>query len=75
MIRDAQAYARLRCDEEQRALAALDADESIAIAEQLWTSSVANEVRFPDEPRPQSLAILLRIAPARSIPARRDPAP
>lgn len=65
MILDAAAYARLRLDDEHRALAALGADETLAIGEALWTSGLAHEIQFPEEPRPTSLAVRLRIAPAR----------
>jgi hypothetical protein len=65
MILDPAAYARLRFDEERRALAALSPDESLVLGADLWTSSVAAHVRFAPEARPESLARRLRVAPAR----------
>ncbi len=65
MILDPAAYARLRLDDERRALAALSPDESLALGADLWTSSVAEHVRFAPEARPENLAMRLRVAPAR----------
>ena len=65
MILDATAHASLRVAAERKALAALDADETLAIGEALWTSSLARDLPAPDEPRPASLAVSLRIPRAR----------
>lgn len=75
MIRDVEAYARLRVDDERRALSALDAAESLAVGEALWTSSLAREVYRPSGSRPLSLAVGLGIAPARLAAAQTDRRP
>lgn len=65
MIRDVEAYNRLRVDDERDALSALDEAESLAIGEALWTSHLLRETRLPPGPRALSLATGLGITPAR----------
>jgi hypothetical protein len=61
MIRDREAYARLRVAEQDRALRFMDLDASIAVAELLLTSSL-NEPTGRPRSRPRNLARSLGIA-------------
>lgn len=70
MIRDTAAHAALRVVDERKALAALSADETLAIGEALWTSSLASDLWASEEPRPTSLAVALRIPHTRLMAAQ-----
>ena len=67
MIRDLEAYERIRVAEELRALRKLTEEESIAIAEALLTSSLMAQFNFTDAPRPLNLVRSLRIDPSRVV--------
>ena len=61
MIRNPEAYTRQSEQERYEALRRMSAKESIAIGEALLTSELMRLAEFPDDDRPLSLAIALRI--------------
>jgi hypothetical protein len=61
MIKDRDAYARLRENEHWDALRAMSLDESIAVLEALLTSELMDIAVFPDDDQPVSLARSLGI--------------
>lgn len=63
MITNAQAHARQSEKERWEALRLLSVEDSIAIGEALLTSELMRLAEFPDDDRPVSLAIALRLRP------------
>jgi hypothetical protein len=67
MIKNPAKYHRAAEFERWEALRRMSAEESIAVGEALLTSEIMQLAEFPDDDRPQSLAITLGLHP---LPAR-----
>jgi hypothetical protein len=67
VIRDLDAYERLRVEEEIRALQALSYEDAIAMTEALLTSSLMALFDHTDSPRPLNLVRGLGIDPDRVV--------
>ena len=67
MIRDIEAYRRLRVEDETRALQELSDDDAIEMAEALLTSSLMAQFDLTNAPRPLNLVRSLRIDPSRVV--------
>lgn len=67
MIKNPDEYQRTAELERWEALRQMSVEESIAVGEALLTSDIMRLAEFPDDDRPQSLAIALGIHP---LPAR-----
>jgi len=63
MIKNPQAHAGQSEEERWEALRLLSVEDSIAIGEALLTSELMQLAEFPDDDRPVSLAIALRLGP------------
>jgi hypothetical protein len=75
VIRDLEAYQRLRVEDETRALQELSDDDAIAMAEELLTSSLMAQFDLANAPRPLNLIRSLRIDPKRVIRAAKPTTP
>jgi hypothetical protein len=72
VIKNPETYTRQSEQERYEALRRMSVKESIAIGEALLTSELMRLAEFPDDDRPLSLAIALRLG---SKPVERHPVP